>query len=114
MLHFAALLGRAGPLRFLLSRGASVHTTDGHGATPLFVAAAMGHADCVAALLDAGADANAAHPEGGALPLHVAVAAHISRKKPLDVVDAAAENRVRCVELLVPATQDALALDEAA
>ena len=84
-LHYAALHPkRAELVAALLDRGANpnarttrdtrANTTSGvsvKGATPLFLAAARGHADIVRALLAGGADASLA-TDAGTAPLHVA------------------------------------------
>ena len=46
-------------MRDLTARGASVHERDESGSTALHHAAVEGRADCVRALIDAGADVNA-------------------------------------------------------
>jgi ankyrin repeat protein len=115
----AASLDNVERLAVLLGaeRGA-VNRRNKHGATPLFLAAREGSAKVAAALLAAGADANAADEEGWA-PLHVAITcgreevvrvllrgkADVSRRvgdsgpEPLHL--AAAEGRAKVVETLL-------------
>lgn len=49
-----------------------VNQYDEQGWTPLLWASARGHADAIAALLNAGADPGMAHRDSGALPVHLA------------------------------------------
>jgi ankyrin repeat protein len=60
-LSYAAYKGSVRTVRFLIDLGARVDTDVDKGMsyvpTPLMMAAMMGHADCVATLLNAGADA---------------------------------------------------------
>lgn len=58
-LHRAAHQGDVAAIRALLAAGAEVDARDGHGRTPLLVAAHGSHDDAFAALVDAGADVNA-------------------------------------------------------
>ena len=55
----AAARGEAGRIPALVAAGARPDTRDGHGRTPLHVAAYGGHHDAMRALADAGADPNA-------------------------------------------------------
>jgi ankyrin repeat protein len=55
-LHLATLHGHAAMARLLIERGATLEARDGHGRTPLIVAANFGKEDLAKLLLDAGAD----------------------------------------------------------
>lgn len=67
----------AAALRASLSRGSSANAVDEHGLSLLHLAAAQGKLECMAALLEAGADkAATAAAVDGATPLHVAAAFH--------------------------------------
>lgn len=52
-LHFACEQGRPAIVRQLLAAGAQPAATDGHGLTPMAMAARMGHAHVVAVLVEA-------------------------------------------------------------
>ena len=54
-----AVEGRAGEVARLVAQGAAVNARDGHGRTPLHVAAFAGRTDVMRALVEAGADPNA-------------------------------------------------------
>jgi ankyrin repeat protein len=58
-LFAAAVRGDAARVRALVAEGANVHARDGHGRTPLHVAAFAGKHDTMRALTAAGADPNA-------------------------------------------------------
>lgn len=64
LMHATAAAGHAPTLRLLLSRGASVHTRDVWGYTPLYLAAFKGTPDAVGVLLQAGSDVNRADSSG--------------------------------------------------
>jgi len=53
-----------------------VNTWDSHGCSPLFYAAQNGHLDCIALLLQYGADVNLATDDPVLLPLHAAVSSN--------------------------------------
>jgi ankyrin repeat protein len=97
MLFFAALLGKVDALRGALASGADVHAANRvTGQTALHAAAAEDCADCVAALLEAGADAMARDVNGNT-PLSIATEAghaHVVRllqgSKPHGGVDSKA------------------------
>jgi ankyrin repeat protein len=72
-LHRAALLDRLPQVRALLSNAADLDAYDPHGMTVLGWAALAGHADVVAALLDAGAESNLADSIAAETPLMSAV-----------------------------------------
>jgi uncharacterized protein len=61
----AALEGRTGDVKALLSRGADVDARDGEGRTALMFAVINVHADTVNALLAHGADVNVKADDGG-------------------------------------------------
>ena len=64
-LILAAQCGRVGAVRALLARGVQVNTkARALHHTALQVAGEYGHADCVAALLEAGADVDAVDADG--------------------------------------------------
>lgn len=69
-LHFAAQVGDVESTRLLLRAGASVDEPAADGSTPLVLAAFSGHGEVARALLDGGADANAA--AAGYTALHAA------------------------------------------
>lgn len=74
-LHWAAYTGQTAIAELLLARGADVRATTRLGSlTPLMMAAKNGHAEIVARLLDAGADAGAPNANG-TTPLMLAAAA---------------------------------------
>ncbi len=58
-LHRAAYLNDIAEIRRLAATGANLEARDGSGRTPLHVAAFQSHESAVAALVEAGADANA-------------------------------------------------------
>jgi ankyrin repeat protein len=58
-LHAAAAQGDAAAIERLVKTGAAIEARDGHGRTPLHVAAFMHQGDAARALLRLGADANA-------------------------------------------------------
>ena len=70
-LLFAAQVGDVGSARHLLASGARVDDTAADGNSPLVVATFAGHTAVATALIDAGADVNAAG--GGYAALHAAV-----------------------------------------
>eukprot|EP00983_Pelagomonas_calceolata_P130108 1161661-Pelagomonas_calceolata.AAC.9 len=51
----AVLVGCVEAIKLLLKHGANVNAYQKDGATPLYMASCVGHADCVKLLLDAGA-----------------------------------------------------------
>ena len=67
----AAINGRDGVIKLLLSKGADPNITDEHGNNPLHGAAQEGHKTAVELLIEAGADPKKKDPEGQA-PLHIA------------------------------------------
>lgn len=69
-LHFAAQVGDAVSARLLVGAGARVNETAADGNTPLVLAVFSGHGEVARALLDQGADANAAG--AGYTALHAA------------------------------------------
>ena len=72
-LHYAAHEGHGRIVELLLAgERADANARNNRGATPLHNAAAGGHAECLAAMLRAGADPNALDVDG-ASPLHVAL-----------------------------------------
>ena len=60
----AAEKGWLALLRLLLQHGANVHTRNYKGNTPLWIAACFRNTECMAELLNAGADPNAANNKG--------------------------------------------------
>ncbi|XP_034472717.1 myotrophin [Drosophila innubila] len=63
-IHYAADFGQLNVLKFLIKLGADVNRKDKHGITPLLAAVWEGHTNCVAYLLENGADKNGATPDG--------------------------------------------------
>lgn len=107
-LHFATTKGFPLLVKLFISKGANVNAKDRFDVTPLHTAAELGHEECLAQLLDGGADCNIStkyskhgsytavpHP-GGTTPLHLA----------------AAHNHVNCVKLLIWNGADYNAVDE--
>lgn len=72
-IHIAASVGNVELMQDLFAKFPQLasDSREGCGATPLFLAAANGHTQCVAELLQRGADPSSAI-ENGATPLHVA------------------------------------------
>ena len=71
-LHFAAAVGSTGATKLLLDAGAAADAVGHAGASPLMVAAAMGHEGVASELCEGGADVNFAHAFGGSTALHFA------------------------------------------
>src|SRR5690606_35574801 len=72
LIHFAAAMNQpADTIWSLLSSGAVIDAARHSGATPLYIAAQIGHTACVEQLLAAGATVDAARYDG-ATPLHAA------------------------------------------
>ena len=65
LLHVAADRGYGAVVRELLARGANVDILDEMGLSPLFYAVVAGNAECVGALLEAGADPRDQRDEAG-------------------------------------------------
>eukprot|EP01120_Amphizonella_sp_Union-15-10_P003673 TRINITY_DN1408_c0_g2_i1.p1 TRINITY_DN1408_c0_g2~~TRINITY_DN1408_c0_g2_i1.p1 ORF type:complete len:130 (-),score=32.53 TRINITY_DN1408_c0_g2_i1:26-415(-) len=63
-LHYAADMGQAAIIEYLISKGAKVNVTDAFGITPLLAAVYEGHTDAVKLLLKHGADTKAKGPDG--------------------------------------------------
>jgi hypothetical protein len=80
-LHFAAIHGRHGWIKFLLSLKAEVNVKDGEGNTPLHYASAEGHLEIAKKLVAAKANINS-HNKLGHTPLHEAI-----RNRRLAVVE---------------------------
>ncbi|HZW75887.1 MAG TPA: ankyrin repeat domain-containing protein, partial [Caldimonas sp.] len=72
-LHIATGRGDARSIRVLLAHHANVGTLDPAGDPPLAIAAAIGRAECVDALLAGGADPNQPNGRNGLRPLDAAV-----------------------------------------
>lgn len=69
----AAHDGDLAAVQLHLAAGVSPNVTAGNGVlTPIWVASATGHADCLAALLAAGGNPSVAHPIGRVTALHAA------------------------------------------
>ncbi|MCJ7822861.1 MAG: ankyrin repeat domain-containing protein, partial [Armatimonadetes bacterium] len=68
----AAQQGDVEATRRLIAEGSDVNVRDKWGITTLHRAVGMGQTAVVKVLLEAGADVNAAEPEGGMTPLHSA------------------------------------------
>ena len=68
LLSNAACYGRVEAVKYLLKRGADVHTTDECGFTALHFAVQCGNEEIVALLIEAGADVNAQN-QWGNVPL---------------------------------------------
>jgi len=69
-MHAAAETNRGDIVPWLVARGLPLEARTRHGHTALHIGCALGHADAVRALLDAGADPEAESP--GGTPLQVA------------------------------------------
>ncbi|PMD52361.1 ankyrin, partial [Hyaloscypha bicolor E] len=54
-MHFAAMIGHAEMVDFLLSKGARINAQDVHGATPLHMAISNSHLAVVKLLVQSGA-----------------------------------------------------------
>jgi ankyrin repeat protein len=63
-IHFAADMGQANIVEYLVSKGATVDLKDGNGMTPILNAIYEGHVETVQALLAAGADKAGKTPGG--------------------------------------------------
>eukprot|EP01121_Diplochlamys_sp_Union-15-3_P016054 TRINITY_DN5398_c0_g1_i1.p1 TRINITY_DN5398_c0_g1~~TRINITY_DN5398_c0_g1_i1.p1 ORF type:complete len:130 (-),score=38.62 TRINITY_DN5398_c0_g1_i1:122-511(-) len=63
-LHYAADMGQADIIKYLLSKGAKIDAKDAFGITPLLAAVYEGHSSAVAILLEKGANRNAKGPDG--------------------------------------------------
>ncbi len=72
-LNKAARSGNLKSVQLLIAQGVPVNARNSLGGTPLHDAAWAGERDVAAFLLQAGADVNAKHAEGGSTPLHYAV-----------------------------------------
>ena len=72
LLHRCAFWGRLDCLRFLLDLGVGADDPDAHGLTPAMHAASQGQADCLALLLERGADLSARAGGGETLDLFAA------------------------------------------
>jgi len=92
-LHNAALAGYSTVVRRLVESGIDVNVRASEGHTPLICAAAMGHVDCIRALLELGANRTLRTDADGMSALHIA----------------ARNGFTECVEVLV---QDDLSLLE--
>ena len=73
-LHLAAYRGHKGAVAALSAMKSDVNIMDQNGRTPLDWAASQGHVDCVATLVDFGAQQDLAQPETQLTPLHRAAA----------------------------------------
>ena len=73
-LHLAAYRGHKGAVAALSAMKSDVNIMDQNGRTPLDWAASQGHVDCVATLVDFGAQQDLAQPETQHTPLHRAAA----------------------------------------
>ena len=71
-LHYAALDGNTAMIKLLIKHKANVNGSNLDGMTALHISAMMGDDDCVAALLDGGADSMAEITESKETPLHFA------------------------------------------
>jgi ankyrin repeat protein/mono/diheme cytochrome c family protein len=116
----------AAKTRLLIARGADVNQRSLDGRTPLMVAAAQaGSSEVLALLLDAGADPNvdledltalgeAAYAgDVAAMQLLMARGADPKKGAMVSIIQAAAADCVRCIELLIPSL-DEVALGRAA
>lgn len=69
-LHLAAYRGHKGAVAALSAMKSDVNIMDQNGRTPLDWAASQGHVDCVATLVDFGAQQDLAQPDSLLTPLH--------------------------------------------
>ncbi|KAL6046305.1 Ankyrin repeat domain-containing protein 53 [Balamuthia mandrillaris] len=69
-LHLMCLQGNPAIVARLIDNGADINALDGKGSTPLHLAAANGHLECVKVLLDRHADPNVEEPYNRCSPLH--------------------------------------------
>eukprot|EP00929_Paragymnodinium_shiwhaense_P054920 TRINITY_DN27529_c0_g1_i2.p1 TRINITY_DN27529_c0_g1~~TRINITY_DN27529_c0_g1_i2.p1 ORF type:complete len:141 (-),score=33.95 TRINITY_DN27529_c0_g1_i2:151-573(-) len=95
LIHTAAAEGRVEEVQELLAQGASVNEPNFRGSTPLHCAAEFGNYECVAVLLQAGADVDAVVSSRGNTAAHLAAQggfAEILRSLLAGGADASARN----------------------